>query len=342
MKIHVVKLSAFGDIIHTLPALDDLLSRPEVDEVHWLVDARYAFVTEVFPVRVKVHKVALQGDRPLGEAWQMIRHLRHIGFDAVIDLHGLLKSGMIARAVNRACFGFDKAFTPENGNQWLIQPVHFHPDERHVVQQYRRIASGPFLQNISQQPDAAMAYAEPRVQLTEQMHIAAKSVLEKMGLNARHYAILHLGGGWQTKQLPANTWAEVADGMHAQGIQPVFSWGSEEEHAMARHLSEQTQAHVIPERLGMSILCGLLAGAKTAIGADTGVLHLAAALGTPTISFWGPSASWRSGPKGEKHWHIESNPDCGPCFKRNCDHFICMEQIRASAIIEALHAIIRH
>ncbi|HXH72454.1 MAG TPA: lipopolysaccharide heptosyltransferase I, partial [Mariprofundaceae bacterium] len=75
MKILVVKLSAFGDIIHSLPALDDLLARPEVSEVHWLIDARYRFVSGLFPPQVVVHEVNLKGERPLISAWQTIRRL---------------------------------------------------------------------------------------------------------------------------------------------------------------------------------------------------------------------------------------------------------------------------
>jgi len=76
MKVLIVKLSAFGDIIHCLPALDDLLLRPEVNEVHWLIDARYAFVGEIFPQQVQLHTVAMKGAHPVAAIRRSIKELR--------------------------------------------------------------------------------------------------------------------------------------------------------------------------------------------------------------------------------------------------------------------------
>ncbi|MDQ6973214.1 MAG: hypothetical protein Q9M30_11260 [Mariprofundaceae bacterium] len=60
-------------------------------------------------------------------------------------------------------------------------------------------------------------------------------------------------------------------------------------------------------------------------------------MGRPTVSFWGPSASWRSAPLGPNQRHIESKPACGPCFKRQCDEFICMDMIQTDDILSAIH-----
>jgi len=337
MKVLIVKLSAFGDIIHALPALNDLQSRPEVAEVHWLVDQRYRFVTEAFPEQVHVHGVALKGPNPLRAAWNMVRTLRRQRFDAVIDLQGLIKSALLARLSAAPVFGFDPRYAREKPSTWLTRRVCFHPQERHIVQQCRRVAAAPFTPDPAQLPPEPIPYAPPHIALTETMRKAGQQIQQQLGLSAGAYVILHIGGGWRTKQLPEDTWRKLAQGIASRSWIPVYSWGNRAEREMAECLVRDSKAMVLPERLNMSALCGLLAGSRATVGADTGVLHLAAALNTPTVTFWGPSASWRSGPIGEKHWHIESNPACGPCFKRNCDHFICMDQIQASAILEALH-----
>ena len=337
MKVLIVKLSAFGDIIHALPALDDLLSRPEVDEVHWLVDQRYEFVTEALPEQVHVHSVALKGPNPLRALWNTVRSLRRQRFDIVIDLQGLIKSSFLARLIAAPVFGFDPQYAREKPSTWFTRHVCFHPQELHIVQQCRRVAAAPFVGNPAQQPAEPLSYTPPHVVLTKAIREAGARIQQQLGLSAGAYVILHIGGGWQTKQLPASTWQDVARGIASRSWMPVYSWGNEAEHEMAEHLTKNSEAILLPERLNMSALCGLLAAARATVGADTGVLHLAAALSTPTVTFWGPSASWRSGPIGEKHWHIESNLACGPCFKRTCDHFICMDQIQAPAILEALH-----
>jgi len=336
LKILIVKLGAFGDIIHCLPALNDLLHQPDVDEVHWLVDERYAFVTSIFPKKVTVHQVALKGPHPLRSAWRCIRSLRQLDFSAVLDIQGLIKSGLIARAISANTYGFDETLPPEKGNHHLVRPVRFHPDDRHVVQQYRRIATGPFTPDASLKPKAAMPYAAPFINPTEAMQQAFNREKESLNLEKAKFAVLHTGGGWQTKRLPDRTWQKVAADVSIRGYKPVFSWGTAREQQKAEQLALSGEATVLPTRLNMQALCGMLKQAGAVIGADTGVVHLAAALGTPTATFWGPSAAWRSGPLHDGHVHAESAPECGPCFKRTCGHFTCMDQIRAEDLLEVL------
>jgi heptosyltransferase-1 len=342
MSILVVKLSAFGDIIHSLPALDDLLARPEVSEVHWLVDSRYRFVTECFPERVSVHEVALKGPHPLSSAWRTIRTLRRVGFDAVLDLQGLIKSAMLARACGSPVFGIDRGQLREKQAGWLQVPTRFHPKDRHVVQQYRRVAAAPFVPNARCLPEAPLPYQAPAIHAAVISKFADASVMADLGLGDRHYIVLHSGGGWETKQLPVDTWIAISRGAIARNLIPVFPWGSDAERRTAQRLAADSGGMLLPARLDMSALITLLRQAQAVVGADTGILHLAAALGTSTITLWGPSASWRSAPLGEAHWHIESNPPCGPCFKRRCDQFICMPGIRAGQVLEAVDALVAH
>ncbi|HXH72011.1 MAG TPA: glycosyltransferase family 9 protein, partial [Mariprofundaceae bacterium] len=307
----------------------------EVSEVHWLIDARYRFVSGLFPPQVVVHEVNLKGERPLISAWQTIRRLRRIGFDAVLDLQGLIKSAVLARLCGFPVYGIDTAELREKPAGWLQRAVRFHPEERHVVQQYRRVAAAPFGKHPGHPPGAPIDYVAPTVQKDVSEKLRDDSALTRLDLAGSRYVVLHSAGGWQTKQLPAETWLATARGIAERGMTAVFSWGNETERQRAAELAA-SGGLLLPERLNLSALAVLLSQATAVVGADTGVLHLAAALGSPTITFWGPSASWRSAPIGEGHWHIESNPACGPCFRRSCDHFTCMENIRASAILEAL------
>ncbi|GAV20295.1 heptosyltransferase I [Mariprofundus micogutta] len=344
MKILIVKLSAFGDIIHALPALDDVLNHPLVEEVHWLVDSRYGFVTDIFPARVQVHQVALKGDQPLQSAWAAIKKLRRKEFDAVLDLQGLMKSAVLARACGSPVYAFDKRFVREKPAALLTRNVRFHDQDRHVVQQYRRIATAPFIADFNQ-PENPLSYRQPQIRLSESHCTSDKNLLGKLGLQERQYVILHAAGGWATKKLPEETWLTIARGLADKDLLPLFSWGNETEAAQAKSFAGKCNGYALPERLNMSALCSLIGGARAVVGADTGLLHLAAALNRPTITFWGPSASWNSAPlsvrngstDGAKHWQIESNPDCGPCFKRTCDNFVCMNAISAESILRILH-----
>jgi heptosyltransferase-1 len=344
MKVLIVRLSAFGDIIHCLPALDDLLHHPEISEVHWLVDQRYRFVCDIFPNQVKIHTVALRGKQPLRSTWRTIRELRSIRFDAVFDLQGLIKSAALARACGSPVYGIDSSHLREQSSRILTHNVCFHSLEKHVVQQYRRVATAPFT-DWKHAPDSAMTYKSPYIDIEQSSCAPDTKLLARIGLSDRRFVILHNAGGWETKQLPEHTWREIALGLQESGILPVFSWGNSDEQKIAQRLAYRSNGFALPERLNMSALCSLLTAARAVVGPDTGLLHLAAALGRPTVTFWGPSASWRSAPlnkqgageQGEQNWHIESNPACGPCFKRKCDKFVCMDAIQPELIIRILH-----
>jgi len=338
MKILIVKLSAFGDIIHTLPALNDLLERPEVGEVHWLVDTRYTFVTEIFPPQVKIHQINLKSSRRWRQTWRTIQSLRKKHFDAVLDLQGLIKSGVIARFISNHVFGIDAHYVREKPNRYFTHPVRFHPDEKHVVQQSRRVAAAPFSRDWRQVPEHPISYREPYIPLTAEMKQAAEVILDQWHLEPTRYVWLHLGGGWETKQLPQSTWENVAKGLTDTGLIPILGWGTDGERKNAEAIKNRMESSFLPkQRLDMNQLCGILAGARAVVGADTGVIHLAAALSAPTVSFWGPSASWRSGPVNGTNRQVESNPACGPCFKRSCNQFICMDMVSANDILAAIH-----
>jgi len=344
MKVLIVRLSAFGDIIHCLPALDDLLRRPEICEVHWLVDQRYRFVCDIFPRQVQVHTVALRGEHPVYSAWLAIRALRSIRFDAVFDLQGLIKSAVLARACGSPVYGIDSSHLREKSSSILTHNVHFHPLEKHVVQQYRHVVAAAFT-DYRRTPDSAMAYKAPHIDIEQSNCSLNADLLPQFDLSKHAFVVLHVAGGWETKQLPDHTWHEIAGGVRESGAMPVFSWGNSDEQKIAQRLASGSNGFALPDRLNMSALCTLMTSAHAVVGADTGLLHLAAALGTPTVTFWGPSASWRSAPlneqngdgQGEQNKYVESNPACGPCFQRTCDQFTCMDTIRSEAVIRMLN-----
>jgi heptosyltransferase-1 len=337
VKVLVVKLSAFGDIIHTLPALDDLLGRPEVDEVHWLVDSRYAFVTDVFPEQVRITSVSLKGEHPLKSAWQVIQVLRKESFDLIIDLQGLIKAGAIARAIGSPVYGFDRKYLPERPNGLFTSPVTFHPEEKHVVQWYRRIATGPFLDLPDQQPEHPISYTPPQIALSENIRSLNAPLLEELGLNSDKYVVLNMGGGYATKRLPGTTWRKTAERILEMNLTPALIWGNEEEQQRAIEIAANNSAiKVLPHRLDTLYLCALLNASRAVISADTGLLHLAAALGTHTVSFWGPTQPDTLGPLGEHDRHVIAPVGCIGCRKRACNDFICMPKITPEMLLTGI------
>jgi len=282
---------------------------------------------------VVVHRVALKGEHPIRAAWQTIQKLRKEQFDVVIDLQSLIKSSLLAAATGAKVYGYDAREVREKPATWLQTSTYFHEQERHVVQKYRHVAAAPW--QTSSISDIPLAYKAPII------HRKFNAV-ELPDLPNKPWVVLSLGGSWQTKELPNKTWQAIAQGIEQQGGHAVLCWGNDAEYQKAQAIAEHAPVSVLKSRLDIISLSNLLQQAKVLVATDTGVLHLAAALGTPTVSFWGPSASWRSGPLGEQHQFVESQPKCGPCFKRQCANFVCMDIISADDILTAIQQFKEH
>jgi len=328
VKVLIVKLSAFGDVIHALPALDDVLSRPEVDEIHWLVDTRFAFAAEVLPTQVKVHHIALKGEHPLREIRRVVKKLKAEKFDLALDFQGLIKSSVLARLICSKVYGFDAKVIREKPASWFEMSTPAHPDEINIVQQVRRVAQSPWL--TAQDMGKPIGYRPPQVHRQFDVPLLP-------GLDERKpWVVFNLGGSFATKELPDATWLQVGKHLQAKGYHIVFCWGNAKEENKAKQLNEQGLGYVLSKRLSTPELCVFFQQSFVVIAADTGVLHLAAALGTPTVSFWGPTPRERNAPHGKLDFHVESNPDCGPCIQKTCDNFICMDMIQAKEIVQCI------
>lgn len=174
--------------------------------------------------------------------------------------------------------------------------------------------------------------------MTASMEQKGQSILDELGLARQGFVVLHVGGGYYTKRLPDQTWRQVAQGIVAHDLAPLIIWGNPDEQQRAQAIADGIPRCVLsPRRLDMIELCGVLRFARIYFGADTGVTHMAAALGAATVSVWGPTAPWRMGPWGNRQHHVVSHPPCGPCFSRSCRDFICMDRIQAEDLLEVLH-----
>ncbi|MDX8394309.1 MAG: lipopolysaccharide heptosyltransferase I [Mariprofundales bacterium] len=337
----MVKLSAFGDIIHALPALDDVLAHPDVSDVHWLIDSRFAFVANVLPKKVHVHTLALKGAHPWRDSVSCIYRLRRENFDIIIDLQGLIKSGALAWIIlknNTRPFGFDASQTPEWPNRLFVQNIPFHADEKHVVQIYRRITAAALKTTSISSPHHAMVYIPPHVPINAIMQQQGHDILQAWGLQTKQFIILHMGGSYSTKLLPEKTWRDLVQILlKKRNMQPLLLWGNDAEQQRAQRIAyDMPKAIIASKRLNIEALCGVLHSARFFVGADTGVTHLAAALTCPTITLWGATASQRMGALGKQDQHISSYQACSPCFKRQCNDIICMKTIKAQSIADKL------
>jgi heptosyltransferase-1 len=278
-RLLVIRLSAFGDVIHTIPAVAALRDALPGIEMAWAIEPAYAELVEIV-AKVKTIRVALKqwSLSRIAAAWQDVR-----GFGTAIDFQGLIKSSLIARASRAADrYGFAREVIREKPAAWFVNRPVAIDRSRHVVEW-----------NV----DLARAFAPsitgvPRVDFTP---FAADPSGKLRGLD--NQVVLLPGAGKLEKQWPVERFTELAGHI---GSDALVVWGPGEE-PLARAIG----AAVAPAT-NFRELASLLGRARLVIGADTGPLHLAAALGTPVIGLYGPTNPARNGPYGQLEHVVQS------------------------------------
>jgi lipopolysaccharide heptosyltransferase I len=271
-RLLVIRLSAFGDVIHTIPAVVALRDALPETEIAWAVEPAYAELVETV-ARVKAIRVSLK-------RWSLSRILaarRDVRtFDTAIDFQGLIKSALIARvsgADDR--YGFARDVIREKPAAWFVNRHAAIDQSKHVVEWNLDLAR-TFAPSIARVPEVDFA------------PFAADASSELARFANR--IVLLPGAGKPEKLWPVERFAELAKRI---GSDSLVVWGPGEE-ALARAIG----AEVAPPT-NFRELAFVLKRARLVIGADTGPLHLAAALGTPLVGLYGPTDPARNGPYGQ-------------------------------------------
>jgi len=280
MKLLAIRLSAFGDVIHTIPAVGAL--RDAGHEIAWVVERPYRELVELV-AGVETIPVLMKrwGRHPIASRAEIRETRRRIRrFDATVDFQGLLKSAMIAVLSGaKARYGFARNIIREKGAALFVnRPVSV--DERgHVVEWNLDLARGidPSIGGV------------PDVDFTP--------FAEEFEGDFDNRIVLLPGAGKANKLWPAERFRELA---RLLGDDVVVAWGPGE-----RRLAESIGARVAPETT-LRQLAHLLRRARLVVGGDTGPLHLAAALHAPVVGIFGPTSPVRNGPYGQIANCVES------------------------------------
>ena len=280
MKLLAIRLSAFGDVVHTIPAVVAL--RALGHEVVWVVERPYrdlvALVARADTIAVSMKEWGRAFVARRGEMFAARAAMR--GFDAAIDFQGLIKSASLAW-VSRAPlrYGFGRAAIRESAaGVFLNRRVDVDRD-KHVVEQNVELA-----QAVDER--ASM----PRADFTPYAHDPSGKLAALRGR-----VVLIPGAGRPEKQ-----WPRFGELAKAIGGDALVAWGPGE-----KELAESIGADVAPQT-SLRELAYLLRHAKAAVAGDTGPLHLAAALGTPVVGIYGPTNPLRNGPYGQLGRVVES------------------------------------
>ena len=240
-----------------------------VEEPLAVLPRLHAAVRQVIPVAIRRWRKTLWQRGTRDEIRHFLRVLRESRYDAVIDTQGLLKSALIARAAQGMRFGLDWNSAREPLGL-LYDRTFSVPWTLHAVERNRLLAA------------QALGYALPA-----QVDYGVRAAPGKFSwLPAARYAVLLHATSAERKLWREANWIEMGRYFMMQGIACVLPWGNIGERARSDRLAAQISGSVVPPALGLGDAAALLAGAHAAAGVDTGLVHLAAALGTPTVGIY--------------------------------------------------------
>jgi heptosyltransferase-1 len=290
VRILIVKLSSLGDVVHTMPAVQDIRACVPHAQIDWVVEkgfaplvARCEGVAQAIPCELRRwSKAPLSHDTRTD--WRVFRtRLRSVRYDAVIDLQGLTKSALVARAARLGETGQRFAMANRTDGASYEAPTRWVADVAirleprvHAVQRAREICS------------RALGYAIPsRFGFGLRADSPAKS---------NEVCFVH-GTSREDKCWPFDHWLALGRRVIEQGHGVGLPHGNEEELRRSERIASElgSRANVWP-RLDLGALTDRLAGCAGAIGVDSGLSHIAVALDLPHVQVYNFDTNWRTGP----------------------------------------------
>jgi heptosyltransferase-1 len=305
----VVRLSAMGDIIHTLPAAAALRQAFPHATLGWLIEERWAELLCTLryprsgrrspqrPMVDRVHSVNTAEWRhtPFSpNTWQQmavgLSQLRGVQYDAVIDFQGAVRSALLARWSGApVVYG---SVQPRENAASLFYTRQILANGTHVVEQALNLSGA-----VVPIAGTSTAMAESQVQFP--VDPDAESKIASLTADVKNFVILNPGAGWGAKRWPSERYGQVAKEFAKDGLCSLVNYGpGEEELAAAVEVSGEGAARKIS--CSVSELIALTRRARLLIGGDTGPTHLAAALKIPVVAIYGPTNPARSGPFGTR------------------------------------------
>jgi heptosyltransferase-1 len=328
--IAIVRLSALGDIVHTLPAFQSLRRAYPGAHISWIAEPAGAALLANFPGIDQVIPFELKSRRGLPAKVLYLRgFLRRWRrqFGLVLDFQGLIKSALLAFLLGGTRLGFGRRNAREPlAALFYSRRAPVFDEERHVIHKNLHLLS---LLGIR---TAAVEY--PRREWAPSRQLAA--YLEQEGRDGG-WTILNVGGGWPSKRLNADQWQQVAAGL-ARDHALVLLWGNAGEKETAEAIARNSGARLAPF-MEFADLIYFISRARLIVSGDTLALHLADMTGTPAVGVFGPSSPGRNGPLNPASLAVHRRLDCSFCYRRKCDTMDCLHGNVTEEIIQAVRRI---
>ncbi len=283
MKILIVKTSSLGDVVHMLPAITDAARMISDLTVDWVVEESFQTVPNWHPVVDKVIPVAIrrwrknffssQTRHEIRSTKQIIRSTK---YDAIIDSQGLFKSSVVAHWAKGTRYGYDRKSAREPLASWAYDQRITVSRNLHAIEKNRQItakALGYFGEELP------LDYG-----LDNLVDLNTTEAVMAIDLPENYIVGLH-GTSRPDKEWAEENWNDLAHHLDKKNTPLILPWGNQREHDRAKRIATTGKAIVLP-RLDLDSLAHIIIGSKAVVGMDTGLMHIAAALGKPGVAIY--------------------------------------------------------
>ena len=341
----VVRLSAMGDVIHTLPAVQALREAYPHAMIGWLIEERWAELLCAPGVARRgprfgqrplvdwVHAINLRGWRksvfsihgiePIARVWNDVRAA---DYQIAIDLQGAIRSAVLARWSGAAVvYGAREAREAPAALLYTRQAT---ARGKHVIEQGLSVVESLVGRKLT----------VPAVEFPRDPGAERRIEQKLREAEIERFAILNPGAGWGAKQWPAERYGRVARALARCGVQSVVNYGPGEQD-LAQEAETASERTARAFQCSISELIALTRQAKLFIGGDTGPLHLAAALKVPVVAIFGPTDPARNGPYGMRSVVLR-NPASTTTHARKSRSDEAMLAIGVDAVVEAARSLL--
>jgi heptosyltransferase-1 len=276
-RILIVKLSAFGDVVQTLPLLHGLRESFPSATIGWAVQRSFAPLLQGHPLIDNVHVLA---SKKLGPCVRLGSELRAASYDVVLDAQGLFVSSLVSRLSNaprRIGYNWRR-----EGNHLLMTDSSVEATDRaHMVEKILRLGD---------------AIGARRIPFLKDDFLASRPTPVPVDGDRKRIAALVVGASVASKTLSPEHWARVSSQLYEDGFSSVLI-GGPQEHAIGEKIDQLTEHPVtnLVAKTSFSELAGVLSHSDVVVSSDTGALHLAVAVGVPTVGLFGVTDPVRTG-----------------------------------------------
>ena len=284
MKIAIVKLSAMGDIIHAMVALQFIKKANPSIQIDWIVEEGFAKVLEgnphidnILPVNLKAIK---KDKKQFFTQIDTVKKYAHNRYDLVIDAQGLLKSAIVAKLLGKNRAGFSKNSIREGVASYFYTHKIEIAYDANTIDRNAKVIASPLDIEIT-----------PQMIIEKDIFLFSKAddIVEQLS-DEKKNIIFIIGSTWASRNYPKEKFVEVANALKENIL---IAWGSDAEKEDAQWIASHSQWVKVLPKINLNALKAIIGESDLLIGNDTGPTHMAWGLNVPSITIFGPTPTNR-------------------------------------------------